>query len=48
MDQADRIHRESILILCHEDVPIDITHRRMNGEKAVMARIHVPRYRQGG
>lgn len=48
MDQAEKIHRESILILCHEDVPIDITHRRMNGEKAVMARIHLPRYRQGG
>lgn len=48
MDQAEKIHRESIVILCHEDVPIDITHRRMNGEKAVMANIHLPRYKQGG
>ncbi len=48
MDQAEKIHRESIVVLCHEDVPIDITHRRMNGEKAVMARIHLPRYKQGG
>jgi membrane dipeptidase len=48
MKEGKRIHGDSIVILCHEDVPIDITHRRMNGEKAVMARIHLPRYRQGG
>jgi membrane dipeptidase len=48
MDEAERIHRESILILCHEDVPIDIMHRRMNGERAVLANVHLPRYDKGG
>jgi membrane dipeptidase len=34
--------------LAHEDVPVDVSNRRLNGETHVMKRIHIPRYRQSG
>ena len=48
MKEQQRIHNESLLVLCHEDVPVDISNRRMNGETNVMKKIHLPRYKQGG
>jgi len=41
------IHQNSILVLCHDDLSIDITHRRMNGEKGLIANLCLPRYKQG-
>jgi membrane dipeptidase len=32
--------------LGHEDVPVDVSNRRLNGETQVMKRIHIPRYRR--
>ena len=34
--------------LAHEDVPVDVSNRRLNGETHVMKRIHIPRYRKAG
>jgi len=34
--------------LAHEDVPVDVSNRRLNGERHVMKRIHIPRYRKAG
>jgi len=47
-DRAKALHQDSIVALCHEDVPVDVAHRRMNGEREVLASVHLPRYRQGG
>jgi microsomal dipeptidase-like Zn-dependent dipeptidase len=32
--------------LGHEDVAVDVCHRRLQGETQVMKRIHIPRYRK--
>jgi len=34
--------------LGHEDVAVDVSHRRLQGETQVMKKIHVPRYRKAG
>ena len=34
--------------LGHEDVAVDVSHRRLKGETQVMKRIHIPRYRGAG
>ena len=36
------------IFLGHEDVPVDVSYRRLKGETHVMQRIHVPRYRKAG
>lgn len=36
------------IFLGHEDVPVDVSYRRLQGETQVMKRIHIPRYRQAG
>jgi len=48
MNESARIHKEATVVICHEDVPIDIANRRLRGEDHVMAEIHLPRYREGG
>jgi len=37
-----------LVFLGHEDVPVDVSHRRLNGETQVMKSIHIPRYRKAG
>ena len=36
------------IFIGHEDVPVDVSHRRLQGETEVMKRIHIPRYRKAG
>ena len=48
MNESMRIHNEAIIVICHEDVPIDIADRRLRGENHIMSSIHLPRYRTGG
>jgi membrane dipeptidase len=36
------------IFLGHEDVPVDVSYRRLKGETRVMQRIHNPRYRKAG
>lgn len=47
-ERLKRLLQEIGVVLCHEDVPVDVTHRRLNGERNVLANIHLPRYRQAG
>lgn len=46
---SDRVTRVSIPVIdCHSDVMIDVYRRRRNGERAVLSRIHLPAYAEGG
>ena len=45
---VEDIHKNSLIIDAHSDVPIDILKRRRAGEKSVLSRIHIPEWKRGG
>jgi hypothetical protein len=47
MDAAT-LHRETLVVELHSDVPIDVVVRRRQGERQVLLRRHLPRWRAGG
>lgn len=46
--QAQSIHKSCVVIDAHSDIMLDVIRRRLNGEHAVINRIHYPRMQQGG
>jgi membrane dipeptidase len=50
MDRAveDGVVAVTAVIDCHSDVMIDVYKRRQNGERAVLANVHLPAYQEGG
>jgi len=48
-DRVSRVHEKSFVLDAHSDIPLlDIYPRRVQGEKEVMKRIHLPRHKKGG
>lgn len=47
MDAA-ALHRDALVVELHSDVPIDVVVRRRKGERKVLLRHHLPRWRAGG
>lgn len=45
---AQKLHKSCIVIDAHSDIMLDVIRRRLNGEHAVIKRIHGPRMQQGG
>ncbi len=45
---AATLHREALVVELHSDVPIDVVIRRRRGERQVLRRLHLPRWRAGG
>lgn len=47
-DEAEELHRRSIVVDGHDDLMVDVVRRRLRGETSVLARIHLPKLRAGG
>ena len=45
---AAALHAEALVVELHSDVPIDVVVRRLRGERQVLLRRHLPRWRAGG
>lgn len=46
--RAAELHREAIVVDAHSDVFCDVANRRLAGETNVLARLHVPAWREAG
>ena len=48
LEEAARLHAETVVIAAHTDICPDVAKRRAAGEHQVMQRRHLPGLRQGG
>jgi membrane dipeptidase len=46
--QADKLHKDSLVIDAHSDIPIDVLKRRQAGERRVLNSRHIPEWKLGG
>lgn len=48
IERAKEIHRQALVFDAHSGLPNDVVRKRLQGEREVMRRVHLPKLREGG